>query len=118
MEKRPPLLLLLLCLALLAISTAHARQPVRLDASSTQAAEASWKRMVDEARGSRKQKLLEAMLKINLAGVTSGYEVVGNAEFQSLGIARIKDRVAGMTADEIIELGERIGTVRVEPAAR
>ena len=93
---------------------AQSREPVRLDASSTEAAEASWKAMVDGTRGSKKQKLLEAMLKINLAGVKSGYEVVGNPKLQSLGIARIKDQVAGMTADEIIALGERVGTVKIE----
>jgi hypothetical protein len=98
----------------LAALTAGAREPIRLDASSAEAAEASWKQMVGSAHGGKKQKLLEAMLKINLAGVQSGYEVVGNRDLQSLGIARIRDKVAGMSAEEIIELGERVGTVKIE----
>ncbi len=106
-----------LLVGVLALSLAfvvQSREPLRIDASSVEAAEASWKVMVDSTRGSKKQKLLEAMLKINLAGVTSGYEVVGNPELQSLGIARIKDQVARMTADEIIALGERVGTIKIE----
>jgi hypothetical protein len=101
-------------LALSLAFVAQSREPLRLDASSAEAAEASWKAMVDDTRGSKKQKLLEAMLKINLAGVKSAYKVAGNPELQSLGIARIKDQVAGMTVDEIIELGERVGTIKIE----
>ena len=102
---------------LLALSLAfivQSREPIRLDASSVEAAEASWKAMIDGTRGSKKQKLLEAMLKINLAGVKSPYEAVGNPELQTLGIARIKHQVAGMTADEIIEMGERVGTIKID----
>ena len=36
------------------------------------------------------------MLKINLAGTKSAYDVVGDPELQSLGIARIKPSIAPM----------------------
>nr|WP_298128715.1 hypothetical protein [uncultured Pseudoxanthomonas sp.] len=102
--------------ALLAVSTASAKEPVRLDASSDAAAEASWKAMHQEASPEQKRELPLAMLKINLAGTKSAYDVVGDPELQSLGIARIKDKVAGMTADEIIALGNRVSTIKAEPA--
>ena len=110
MKKR----VLVAMLAMLIATTAYAAEPVRLDASSDAAAEASWKRMVASSNASKKQKLLEAMLKINLAGVKTASDVVHHPEMHSLGIARIKERVAGMTADEIIEYGERVGTVQIE----
>lgn len=39
--------------------------------------------------------------------MNSAYEVAGNPELQRFGIARVKDRVAGLDADEIIALGGR-----------
>jgi len=101
-------------LGFLVATVAHAREPIRIDASSNEAAEASWLRMVESARGAKKQRLPEAMLKIDLAGVLSVYEVIDDPELKSLGIARIKDQVAGMTAEEIIALGERVGTVKIQ----
>jgi len=102
----------------LAIGAAHANEPIRLDASSDAAAESSWKKMTEMATPEKKQKLLIAMLQINMAGVNSAYDVVRNPELQSLGIARIKDKVSGLTADEIIELGGRTSTIQVQPAGK
>ena len=81
---------------------------LRFDGSSDAAAEASWTRMVNGAPAAQRQKLLIAMLKLNLDGVDSAYQVVGNPEFDELGIARIKDKIDGMTANEIIALAERV----------
>jgi hypothetical protein len=98
-----------------AIATgAYAKEPVRLDGSSEQAAVATWEAMVDSAKPKTRKKLIEAVLKINLAGVKSAAEAAENPELQSLGIVRIKDQVAGMTAEEIIEYGERVSTVTIE----
>jgi hypothetical protein len=96
----------------------HAREPLRLDGSSAQAAESSWKAMTDSVSDAKKQKLLVAVIKINLAGVQSAHEVVADPGLQNLGIARIRAKVSGMTADEIIDLGERVGTVRIESSGR
>ncbi|MBN8728607.1 MAG: hypothetical protein J0H15_13020 [Xanthomonadales bacterium] len=93
--------------------SAQAGEDPRLDGSSNAAAEATWKRIVEAAPPAERRKLLEAVIRINLAGVHSAYEVVGNPEFQELGIARIKDQVDGMTAAEIIAYGEKVGTVKV-----
>ncbi|WP_313493339.1 hypothetical protein [Stenotrophomonas sp.] len=96
-----------LIIGVLAAGSALAKEPIRLDASSDAAAESSWKQMIESVSAAKKQKLLLAMLQINLDGVNSAYEVVGNPELQGFGIARVKDRVAGLDADEIIELGSR-----------
>lgn len=100
----------------LAAANAQARQPFRLDASSNAAAESSWNAMLASADPAHKQQLLEAMLKINLAGVQSARELVGNPDMASFGIARVKDTVAGLTADQIIELGDRISTITTKPS--
>ena len=91
----------------LVAGSALAKEAIRLDASSDAAAESSWERMVESVSAAKKQKLLVAMLQINLEGVNSAHEVVGDPELQRFGIARVKDRVAGLDADEIIALGGR-----------
>lgn len=103
-----------LIVSLLVAGIACAHEPVRLDASSDAAAEASWKKMIESVSAAEKRKLVVAMLQINLAGVNSAYEVAGNPELQNLGIARIKDKVAGLSADEIIALGNRTSGVQVQ----
>lgn len=102
--------------ALLAVSTVSAKEPVRRDASSDAAAEASWKAMHEEASPEQKRELPLALLKISLAGANSAYDVVGAPDLQTLGITRIKDKVSGMTAEEIIALGNRVSTIKLEQA--
>lgn len=105
--------LAVLIISVLATGIACAKEPIRLDASSDAAAESSWNRMTESVTPAKKQKLLVAMLQINLAGVNSAYEVAGNPELQRLGIARIKDKVANLNADEIIELGNRTASAQI-----
>lgn len=105
--------LAVLIISVLAIGIACAKEPIRLDASSDAAAESSWNRMTESVTPAKKQKLLVAILQINLAGVNSAYEVAGNPELQRLGIARIKDKVANLNADEIIELGNRTASAQI-----
>lgn len=97
---------------------AHAKEPLRLDASSDEAAETTWKAMVDSATPAMRKKLLEAMVKINLAGVRSVTETVNDPGLQSFGIIRIKDNVAGLNAREIVAYGERVSTVKIESSSR
>ncbi|MEG1680604.1 MAG: hypothetical protein RR326_10950 [Stenotrophomonas sp.] len=103
-----------LIISALATGIASAKELIRLDASSDAAAESSWNRMTESVSSAKKQKLLVAMLQINLAGVNSAYEVAGNPELQHLGIARIKDKVANLNADEIIELGNRTSNAQIQ----
>lgn len=48
-----------------------------------------------------------------MEGVSSAYEVVNDPELQQPSIERIREKVAGMTADEIIRLSKRVTSVRV-----
>lgn len=98
----------------------HSDDALRLDATSDATAQRSFQRMVDSADATGKQDLAFAMLKLNMEGVQSAYEVVQQPDLQTLSIARVKDRVAGMTADEIIALANEISSVDVQraPATR
>jgi hypothetical protein len=92
----------------------HAGPQLHLDASSDATAEASWKAMLHAAGPTERQALLAAMIKINLAGVDSAEQVVEDPDLQRLGIVRIKDRVAGLTSEQIIPLGNRVSKAIVE----
>lgn len=72
--------------------------------------------MLDAATPTERRELRVALLQINLAGVQSAKEVVGQPSMQQLGIARIKDKVAGLTAEQVIKLGKRVSTIKIEPA--
>ena len=87
---------------------------LRIDSSSVESAERSYQAMMRGRSEAEKQKLALAMLLLNLQGVKSAYEVVANPELQSPSIGRIKDQVAGMTADEIIALAARVSDIQVE----
>lgn len=101
---------LVLATSLLMCFSAHA--VVRIDASSDAAAQESFQQMLNELATTEKSKLITAMIQLNLVGVQSAYEVVGNPELQSPSPARVKDKIAGMTADEIIDLANRTSTVK------
>jgi hypothetical protein len=100
-------------LLLLFVGLVHAKDPVRIDASSNESAQASWDRMTAEIDGKKNQQLQIAMVQLNLVRVNSASEVVSNPELQNLSVVRIKDKVAGLTADEIIELANRTSNVKV-----
>ncbi|MGY3265483.1 DUF6694 family lipoprotein [Lysobacter sp. HA35] len=104
----------LLLVALLMAGSAFAAEPLKVDASTDQTATDSWNAMVKAAPDGQRQALLEAMLKINLAGVNSAADILATPGMDSLGIVRIKDKVGGLTAEQIIELGEKVSPVSVE----
>ena len=99
-----------------ASASAVAQAPLRIDASSDAAARASWEAMLSSATPTEHQELLNALLQINLAGVQSAKQVVGQPGMQHLGIVRIKDTVAGLTAEQIIKLGNQVSTIKIEPS--
>jgi len=107
---------LMLGLAIAFVVPVRAAEPVRIDATTEKTAEATWDLMLKELPAAKRQALIVAMLKVNLTGVNSAGEIAANPELHSMGIARIKDKVAGMTADEIIALGERSTTLKAYPA--
>ncbi|GAA4861344.1 hypothetical protein [Luteimonas vadosa] len=98
-----------------ACATAPATQDVlRIDATSTDSAEASYKAMMSERSEADQQRLALAVLMLNMEGVESAREVVDNPELQSPSIGRIKDKVAGLSANEIIELAARNPSIQIE----
>ncbi len=96
--------------SLLAISAtispriASAAEPTRIDGSSDQAAERSFQKMMGERDRDAQMQLAMAMLQINMAGVSSASEMLANPELRNPSITRIRDRVDGMTAEEMIAL--------------
>lgn len=94
------------------------RKEIRIDATSAESAEATFKAMVDDAPPRQREKLLGAMIAINFAGIQSAYEVVRDPSLESVSIGRIKEQVAGMTADEILAYAEKVSTVQMEVRRR
>ncbi len=96
----------------------HPAEAVRIDASSPQAAEASYEAMMDALSPEEQQKLAIAVVMLNMEGVKSVYEVVGNPDLQKPSMAHIRDKVAGMTAEEIIERAKENPSVRIKVKGR
>ena len=108
--------LLLLAGLVASASAPAAPRPVTLDARSDASAQRSYEKMMRGRSDAQKVALALAVMQINLEGVNSAYELAADPGLKELGINRIRERVAGMTADEIIALGERVSSVRMEPA--
>jgi hypothetical protein len=108
----------LIVVALLSVANVQAKEPIRIDASSDAAANVSFGQMVDSLPARKRQQLQIAVLILNMEDVSSAYEVVNNPELQHPSIERIKGRVAGMTADEVIRLSKSVKTVRAEVQER
>jgi len=83
-------------LLFLASTIASAKEIVRIDASSSASAQASWDRMLSEAPPEQQRKLIGAVLQLNLVGVNSASEVVSNPDLQNLSVVRVKDKIAGL----------------------
>jgi hypothetical protein len=104
---------------ILGCTTVAAEQAtVRIDSSSSQAAEASYKAMMEGRSQADQQKLGLAVLMLNMQGVKSASEVVNNPELQSPSIVRIRTKVAGMTAEQIIALAAKNPSVRIEATGK
>ena len=94
----------ILLVILLFAGIAAAGSVPKVDGSSDASAQRSYKAMFNSLDEQGQQKLATAMLLLNMEGVTSMQQVVDDPALQSLGIGRIRSRVDGMTADEIIKL--------------
>ena len=90
------------------------RSVARIDASTTATAESSYRAMLDQLPEPKQMQLSLAVLAINMIGVNSAREIVNNPELQSPSVGRIKDRIGGMSADEIIAFAAENSTVRFE----
>jgi hypothetical protein len=101
----------LMAVALLFAASVHAKEPIRIDATSDATATATFERMTSSLSPRKQQTLQIAVLLLNMEGVSSAYEVVDDPASQRPSIARIRDKVSGMSADEIIALSKRVKTV-------
>lgn len=97
----------------LATSIAHAKREVRIDATSDKSVEQSFKRMNDSLDKDAQIGLMTAIVKLNMVGIGSAEEMLADPGLRSPGPVRIKDRIAGLTAAEIIDLADKTSTVRV-----
>ncbi len=104
--------------AVLFAANVQASDPLRIDASSDDAAKASFARMIEPLPAGKRQELQIAILVLNMDGVSSAYEAIQNPALRRPSIERIKDRVAGMTAEEIIALSKGVTSIEVEIHSR
>ena len=96
---------LVMAVAFVVSSLAHAGQGIHIDASSDAAAEHSYQRMVNSLDGKNKENLVAAVIQLNMVGVNTASEAPAKPS-----AARIKDKIGGMTAAEIIDLAHRTAT--------
>lgn len=113
MARKGVHLLLLAALLGAAAFGLHAGKAVRLDASTLDSTQASFERMLQGLPAAQRNALFGAVLLINLEGVHSARELA-NPELQDLSVLRIKHRIDGMTADEIIALADSLETPKIE----
>jgi hypothetical protein len=86
---------------------------IRIDGSSDDAANRSFQRMMSSLKPDKQQQLAVAFIQINMTGVNSVYEALNDPGLQHPSAARIKDKIAGMTASEIIEFARKTATAQV-----
>ena len=103
----------LICTGLLlamCAGSAIAKEVPRIDASSDEAASSSFAAMIDALPPAEQAVLAVAMLKLNMRGVKSAYDLVGKPDPS---IVPIKDDVNGMTAAAIIALARDAHDVKI-----
>lgn len=98
---------------LLLATGASAAEAIRIDGSSDAKATATFNRMVAAGDPARRQALLMAMIKINMDGVDSASEMLADPKLRNPSIANIRQRLDGMTADEILALADGIESTSV-----
>jgi hypothetical protein len=96
---------IVVCASFLFAGAAAAAQGIHIDGSSEAAANRSYQRMVNSLDGKNKDALITAVLQLNMVGVESAGDAPANAT-----AGRIRDRIGGLTAAEIVELAHRTAT--------
>lgn len=97
----------------LVFGLAHAKQEVRIDASSDNSVKQSYKRMNNSLDRVGRVELASAVVQLNMIGVSSAAEMLADPELRNPGPVRIKNRIAGLSAGEIIALANKTATVKV-----
>lgn len=99
---------------LLCTHGAFGREPLRIDGTTDETAQASYTKMARGLSPERKMALALAVLKLNMEGINSAHEMLNTPGANSPSITRIRERVNGMTAQEIIALGETVEGIQIE----
>jgi len=97
-------------------SGAAAGQAARIDASTDSSAQASWDKMFVESNDETKCKLRAALLQITSGtAVEKGLRGISlHAAMQDPSVARIKDKLSDLSAEQIIELGQQLSPMQVD----
>lgn len=106
--------LLAMLLAAGCAGTPAPRDDVRIDGRSAATAEASFQAMLRMLSMEERQQLVAAVMMLNFEGVRSATEVMADPALRSPSIARIRARVDGLSADEIIALASENPSVEIE----
>jgi hypothetical protein len=69
--------------------------------------------MLADSNSQRQQELMLAMIKLNMDGVQSAIDVAFDPGLQNPSVARIRDRVDGLTAEEFIELAGQVQDIEI-----
>jgi hypothetical protein len=96
--------------AMLVFGTAYSDAPTRIDATSYASAEASWNKMLMESDSDTQNKLRGALIQLIGTSGLSGLRLHTAMEDPSPGM--VKDRIAGLNAAQIIELGRQVSVVK------
>ena len=95
--------------------SAGAGQGIHIDASSDAAANRSLQRMLSSMDTKEKTQLADAIVQLNKDVGSTGAGAANPAD-QKPSAARIKDKIGGMTASEIIDLAHRSAATTSSPA--
>ena len=95
---------------ILALSgAANAVEPTRIDASTDASTQASWDRMLGESSDHTKCELRAALVKLNsVAATEQGFRGIAfHAALQDPSVIRIRDKIAGFSAQQIVEFASQ-----------
>lgn len=92
-------------------TSSHDGDLVRMDATSVETAEASYQAMMVGRSVAQQQRLALAVLLLNLEGTRSANDLVGDIQGS---VGPIRNKVAGLTAAQIIALSARVKEPRIE----
>lgn len=85
--------------------TVAAGQGIHIDASSEASADRSFQRMLNSLDTNQKTQLAAAVVQLNLVGVETASDAPAHPS-----AGRIRDKIGGLTASEIIDLAHRTAT--------
>jgi hypothetical protein len=94
-------------------SIASCRDAIRIDGSSDAAADRSFQRMMESLKPDEQEMLSVALVQINLGDAQSVYDMLRDPNKQHPSAAHVRDKIAGMTASEIIDFARKTSTTKV-----